>query len=190
MRGGRRGDPAHLAGCPRPVIPMSITRRQFAALGGQALPPPLAVGQALPPAVAVAQTRSPLQTAPAPHFTPPICLYSQTVVKVEYADLPPVVKGMGFDYCDLSVQAGGHVKPDMASLDLVRAVESLRGAGIDVPVVTTALTSAQDPNANGVLGVAGIMKIPLFRPGHWKYGDADVMTRLAEVRRDIDRKST
>jgi sugar phosphate isomerase/epimerase len=92
---------------------------------------------------------------------------------------------MGFDYCDLSVQAGGHVKPDMASLDLVRAIESLRGAGIDVPVITTALTSAQDPNANEVLGIAGIMKIPLFRPGHWKYGDADVMTRLAEVRRDV-----
>jgi sugar phosphate isomerase/epimerase len=154
---------------------MQFTRRQFAAL----------VGQALPSALAVAQTRTPLQTAPTPHFLPPICLYSQTVVKVEYADLPPVVKGMGFDYCDLSVQAGGHVKPNMASLDLVRAVETLRGAGIDVPVITTILTSAQDPNANEVLGIAGIMKIPLFRPGHWKYGDGDVMTRLAEVRRDI-----
>jgi sugar phosphate isomerase/epimerase len=92
---------------------------------------------------------------------------------------------MGFDYCDLSVQEGGHVRPDMASLDLVRAVEHLRGAGIDVPVITTALTSAQDPNAREVLGVAGIIKIPLFRPGHWKYGDADVMTRLSEVRRDV-----
>jgi len=154
---------------------MQLTRRQFAAL----------VGQALPPAVAMAQSRPALQTAPAPHFTPPICLYSQVVVKIEYADLPPAVKGMGFDCCDLSVQAGGHVKPDMASLDLVRAVESLRGAGIDVPVITTALTSAQDPDARDVLGIAGIMKIPLFRPGHWKYGDGDVMARLTEVRRDV-----
>jgi sugar phosphate isomerase/epimerase len=154
---------------------MPLTRRQFAAL----------VGQALPPVLAAAQSRTPLQTAPAPHFTPPICLYSQAVVKVEYADLPPVVKGMGFDCCDLSVQPGGHVKPDMASLDLVRAVESLRGAGIDVPVITTALTSAQDPDAREVLGVAGIMKIPLFRPGHWKYGDGDPMTRLADVRREV-----
>jgi sugar phosphate isomerase/epimerase len=92
---------------------------------------------------------------------------------------------MGFDGCDLSVQPGGHVRPNMASLDLVRAVESLRGAGIDVPVITTSLTSAQDPDANEVLGIAGIIKIPLFRPGHWGYGDGDVMTRLAEVRRDI-----
>ncbi len=132
-----------------------------------------------------AQTRPRIQEAPAPRVTPPVCLYSQAVVKVEYADLAPVLKGLGCDGCDLSVQAGGHVRPDMASLDLTRAVESLRGAGIDVPVITTALTSAQDPNAQEVLGIAGIIKVPLFRPGHWKYGAADVMTRLSEVRRDV-----
>jgi sugar phosphate isomerase/epimerase len=150
---------------------MALTRRQFLAAG--------VVAQA------AAQSRPGIQTAPAPRSTPPICLYSQAVVKVEYADLAPVLKGMGFDGCDLSVQAGGHVRPDMASLDLVRAVESLRGAGIDVPVITTALTSAEDPNAREVLGVAGIIKIPLFRPGQWRYGDADVMSRLSEVRRDV-----
>jgi sugar phosphate isomerase/epimerase len=146
---------------------MALNRREFLA------------------AAAAAQSRSPIQTAPAPHATPPLCLYSQAVVKVEYADLAPVLKGMGFDGCDLSVQAGGHVRPDMASLDLVRAVESLRGAGIDVPVVTTALTTALDPNAREILGVAGMIKIPLFRPGHWRYGDGDVMARLTEVRRDV-----
>jgi sugar phosphate isomerase/epimerase len=153
------------------AISMGLNRRQFLA--------------AAVAAQAAAQTRPELQTAPAPHSTPPLCLYSQVVVKVEYADLPPVLKGMGFDGCDLSVQAGGHVRPDMASLDLVRAVEHLRGAGIDVPVISTALTSVQDPNANEVLGIAGIIKIPLFRPGHWRYGDGDVMTRLSEVRRDV-----
>jgi sugar phosphate isomerase/epimerase len=150
---------------------MALTRRRFLAAAAAAQ--------------AAAQSRPEIQTAPLPHFTPPLCLYSQAVVKVEYADLAPVLKGIGFDGCDLSVQAGGHVRPDMASLDLVRAVESLRGAGLDVPVITTALTSAQDPNAREVLGVAGVIKIPLFRPGHWRYGDAELMTRLSEVRRDI-----
>jgi sugar phosphate isomerase/epimerase len=150
---------------------MVLTRRRFLAAAAAAR--------------AVAQTRPEIQMAPPPHVRPPICLYSQVLVKVEYADLAPAIKGLGFDGCDLSVQAGGHVRPDMASLDLVRAVESLRGAGIDVPVITTALTSAQDPDAREVLGVAGIIKIPLFRPGHWKYGGADPMARLTEVRRDV-----
>ena len=153
------------------MISMTFTRRQFLAAAAAAQ--------------AAAQSRPGVMTAPMPRSTPPLCLYSQAVVKVEYADLAPILKGMGFDGCDLSVQAGGHVRPDMASLDLVRAVESLRGAGIDVPVITTALTSAQDPDAREVLGIAGIVKVPLFRPGHWKYGDADIMARLSEVRRDI-----
>jgi len=150
---------------------MGLTRRQFLA--------------AATAAQAAAQTHPELQMAPPPHSRPPICLYSQILIKIEYADLPPAVKGLGFDGCDLTVQAGGHVRPDMASLDLVRAVESLRGAGIDVPVITTALTSAQDPDAPDVLGIAGIIEIPLFRAGHWKYGEGDITSRLSEVRRDV-----
>lgn len=151
---------------------MVLTRRQVLAAAAAA-------------AQAGAQSRPVLQTAPPALSRPALCLYSQVLVKIEYADLAPAVKSLGFDGCDLSVQAGGHVRPNMAALDLVRAVESLRGAGIDVPVITTALTSAQDPDAREVLGIAGIIKIPLFRAGHWRYSDGDISARLADVRRDV-----
>ncbi len=150
---------------------MALNRRQFLAAAG-------ALG-------ASAQTRPGALPYPKPRVTPPLCLYSQIVIKIEYADLGPILSGMGFDGCDLTVQAGGHVAPDRASLDLVRAVESMRGAGIDVPVVSTALIAAEDPNAREILGIGGILKIPLFRPGNWKYGGGDVMARLTEVRRQI-----
>ncbi len=150
---------------------MAINRRQF-----------LAAASAV---TAAAQTPPSPLPFPKPRVTPPVCLYSQIVVKIEYADLGPILSGMGFDGCNLSVQAGGHVAPDQASLDLVRAVESMRGAGVDVPVITTAITSPADPNVREVLGIGGILKLPLFRPGRWKYGAGDVLTRLTEVRRDI-----
>ena len=54
-----------------------------------------------------------------------------------------------------------------------------------MPLITTALTSPQDPNATQVLGIAGIIKIPCFRPGHWAYGPGDPQTRLAAVRPQI-----
>ncbi len=136
-------------------------------------------------ATAAAQTRSGSLPLPKPRTTPPVCLYSQAVIKIEYADLGPILGGMGFDGCNLSVQAGGHIAPNQASLDLVRAVEAMRGAGVDVPVITTALTAADDPDAREVLGIGGILKVPLFRPGRWKYGAGDIMARLAEVRRSI-----
>jgi L-ribulose-5-phosphate 3-epimerase len=150
---------------------MGITRRHFLAAASAAS--------------AAAQSRAVLPDEPKPRVTPPLCLNSQIVIKIEYADLGPVLRGFGFDGCDLTVRAGGHVAPDQASLDLVRAAESIRGAGVDVPVITTALTSAQDPTAREVLGIGGIVKIPLFRAGYWKYGNGDLMARLIEVRRDI-----
>ncbi len=134
---------------------------------------------------ALAQSRPGIQQAPSPRLSPPICLYSRAVVKIDYADLAPVLKGLGFDGCDLSVEPGGHVAPNMASLDLTRAVESLRGGGIDVPLITTNLVSVQDRDATQVLGIAGIIKVPYFRPGHWAYGAGDPQTRLAAVRPQI-----
>ena len=148
---------------------MQFTRRQILAAAA---------------ARAFAQSRPGIQQAPAPRTTPPLCLYSQALVKIDYADLAPALRGLGFDGCDLSVQPGGHVAPHMASLDLTRAVESLRGGGIDVPLITTALTSAQDPNAEEVLGIAGIIKISYFRPGHWAL-TGDPQTRIAAARRQI-----
>jgi sugar phosphate isomerase/epimerase len=150
---------------------MGITRRQFFAAASAA------------PAAAQSLTAPP--GSPKPRTLPPLCLHSQIVVKIEYPDLGPILRGFGFDGCDLTVRDGGHVAPTMASMDLVRAAESIRGAGVDVPVISTALTSAQDPGAREVLAVGGIVKIPLFRPGQWKYGDRDIMTRLTEVRRDM-----
>lgn len=147
---------------------MKISRRHFLASA----------------AVAHAAAQNP-PAEPKPRATPPICLYSQAVIKIDYADLGSILGGMGFDGCNLTVQKGGHISPGAASMDLVRAVESIRGAGIDVPVISTSLTSLEDPDAQEVLGVARILKIPLFRPGHWKYLAGDPMTRLAEVRRDI-----
>ena len=50
---------------------------------------------------------------------------------------------------------GGHVLPERAADDLPRAVEAAREEGLDVPMITTALTSADDPTARPILSTAG-----------------------------------
>jgi L-ribulose-5-phosphate 3-epimerase len=145
---------------------MAISRRHFLVL-----PAAQAAAQSLP--------------APKPAVAPQLCLYSQVFIKVEYADLAPIIKGFGVDACDLSMQPGGHVRPDRASLDLVRAVESLRGGGVDVPVITTAFTNMEDPNARETFAICQILKLTLCKAGVWKYGAGDVMARLNEARREI-----
>jgi sugar phosphate isomerase/epimerase len=143
---------------------MDVTRRAFALGGAAAL-------QA---------------SAQAPKATPTICLFSKHLPKVHYSKLGGVLKDLGFAGCDLTVRPGGHVEPSLAAADLYRAVESIRAQGVEVPMITTALVTANDPTARPVLGIAGRMKVPYFKLGYWPYRTADdIEARVAEVRREV-----
>jgi sugar phosphate isomerase/epimerase len=124
--------------------------------------------------------------AQAPKPAPTICLFSKHLPKIHYSELGGVLKGLGFAGCDLTVRPGGHVEPALAAADLYRAVESIRAEGVEVPMITTALVSAADPTARPVLGIAGRMKVPYFKPGYWHYQPTDnIEARVAAVRRDV-----
>ncbi len=51
----------------------------------------------------------------------------------------------GFRAVDLTVRPDGHVLPERVEDDLPRAVETLRRSGLTVPMITTAITDANDP---------------------------------------------
>jgi L-ribulose-5-phosphate 3-epimerase len=149
---------------------MSITRRQLLAGLGAALP----LG---------AQSRG--AGAMQPRLTPSICLYSQVLIEIGQVDLPMVVQGLGFDGVDLSVQPGGHVPPSKVPNYLMPALEACTGIGLDVPMLTTALTSL-DNDAQQILGLATFIKVPFFRPGHWKFsGSPAIEMQLPLVQRDV-----
>ena len=104
----------------------------------------------------------------APAAVPPLCLFSKALAKVGYTDLGEIVKQLGFDGVDLTVRPGGHVEPRLSNVDLVRAFESIAGAGLECPIITTGLTSPMDPGALAVLAISGRTSIPLFRVGEWR----------------------
>jgi sugar phosphate isomerase/epimerase len=121
-----------------------------------------------------------------PRTKPPVCLYSKQLAKVQYDELGKVLRDLGFDGCDLSVEAGGHVLPEHAQADLVRAVLAITDVGLDVPMFTTSITSPADPNIRLVLGIGNFMGVPLFRPGVWTYnGTSAIEARLAQVQGEI-----
>ena len=121
-----------------------------------------------------------------PRITPAVCLYSKVLVKVGYIDLPMSVQALGFDGVDLSVEADGHVVPEKAPNQLMPALEACTGIGLDVPMITTGLTKAQEKDAQEVLGLATYIGVPYFRPGHWKCtGSVQIEMQLPYVQRDI-----
>jgi hypothetical protein len=103
------------------------------------------------------------------------------LIKIEYEALGMVLRDLGFDGCDLAVVPGGHVPPEKAGSELMRAIESVSGVGLEVPILTTAMTSGGDPAGRTVLSIAGFMGIPVFRPGYWHYGTSYTVYLLAAL---------
>jgi sugar phosphate isomerase/epimerase len=130
---------------------------------------------AAPMATATLSTRP---AAARPARPGPICLFSKHLPTLAGKDLARAIKGVGFAGVDLTVRPDGHVKPDTVARDLPPAIEAIRGEGLAVPLVTTVLTSAQDPTAGPILATAGKLGVPLFKPGYWKYQYKDVRREI------------
>jgi L-ribulose-5-phosphate 3-epimerase len=108
------------------------------------------------------------------------CLFSKHLPELSWGDLGRAVKEAGFDGVDLTVRAGGHVAPERAAVDLPRAVDAVHSAGLDIPMISTDLTSADTPVARPLLETAAASGIRYFKTGYWRFTSSpDVREQVA-----------
>jgi sugar phosphate isomerase/epimerase len=110
---------------------------------------------------------------------PALCLFSGSVQGLEYSELPLIAKQLGFDGVDLTVRPGGHVEPRLSNVDLVRAIEEVRGPGLEVPVITTALTTPFDPTVLPVVAIAGHTQVSLYIAGFFRANNPNYKREIA-----------
>jgi len=165
-------------------------RRALAALGASAL----LARDARPQAAAEKNGGPKAGVAQAPRATPLICAFSQNLIKVPYPELGMIAQQIGYDGVDVTVMEGGHVNPRITNVDLVRAFESVRGAGLEVPMITTTITTINEQTAYPILAITGHTQVHLYRLGFWPYAGPngvalnqgiDISRRLAQVRSDL-----
>src|SRR5689334_6633119 len=121
-----------------------LSRREFVIRAGAAA---ATLGALAPVAHALAATT-------VRRDEPVIAVFSKHLQWLPFADVGPVIAESGFRAVDLTVRPDGHVLPDRVEDDLPRAVETLRRAGLTVPMMTTAITDANDPLTRRVLTTA------------------------------------
>ena len=149
----------------------SISRREF-----------LQVSSA---AAALAAGTAPLSggvAAPSPATGPyrgTFCLFSKPVPQMSWKELAQSAKRAGYGGIDLTVRREGHVLPANVVEDLPKAVATIRGEGMEVPMITTELLSADDPTAAPILSTASKLSIPVIKPGYYHYKFVDVRKELA-----------
>ncbi len=117
-------------------------------------------------ALALHRTGWAQQESPA---TPPVCVFSKHLEHLDYAELAKTCRDLRLDGVDLTVRRGGHVLPENVAEDLPRAVEAIRAEGLDVPMITTRLSSGEDPEARPILEAASQLGIRYFRCGTFGY---------------------
>jgi L-ribulose-5-phosphate 3-epimerase len=166
---------------------MPVSRRDFhrtsLALGvGSALSPLRVLGAA---AGSSQHEGAPGFAHPAPasarSFRGALCFFSKHLGELGPSEMAIAVKEAGFDAVDLTVRPKGHVEPQRVTDDLPRAVAAIRRAGLGVPMITTALTSADDRSARPTLVAAREAGIGYFKPGYYRYALKDIHAEIAGV---------
>ena len=98
-----------------------------------------------------------------------ICVFSKHFQWTDVKEAAAIAKDLGFDGVDLTVRNGGHVLPERVESDLPLAVETVRNAGLEVPMITTGITDAATPYAEAILSAASRLGIRHYRWGGLSY---------------------
>lgn len=120
---------------------------------------------------------------PASSVALPICLFSKPLHNRPFAELPAVLREIGFGAVDLTCRPQGHVLPERVADDLPRACELFQAAGIAIPMITTEITDAGEGNAPTIIETASKLGIRHIKLGYYRYGDLRrIRETLAEVK--------
>jgi sugar phosphate isomerase/epimerase len=98
-----------------------------------------------------------------------MAFFSKHLGDLPLAEAGQVIQDLGFERVDLTVRPGGHVLPRNARSELLAAVRMCADLGLEVPLITTGITSAEDPFAVDIFKVAGEAGIPNLKLGYWPY---------------------
>ncbi len=115
-----------------------------------------------------------------------ICYFSKPLHGMtDYGELARAAQSMGFDGLDLTVRPGGHVAPDRVTEDLPKAASAIRDAGLELPMITTALTTAADPAARPIFSAAAKLGVRFVKAGYYHYQHKDVRKELENAGKEF-----
>jgi len=114
-----------------------------------------------------------------------LVMFSKHLAELSIEEAARRAGEIGFEGLDLTVREGGHIQPADAVAALPPAVERVRQMGYDIPMITTGITSAEDPNAEDVFRAASAAGVRDLKLGYWRYEGFGSMRRQIEEVRDL-----
>lgn len=116
----------------------------------------------------------------------PLVMFSKMLQEFSVAEAARRIKELGFDGVDLTVRPKGHVEPENVGLALPEALKAIRDQGLSVPMITTGITSADDPAAEPTMAAAVHEDIRYLKLGYWRAPRGGLVEAIEQTRRDLD----
>lgn len=104
-----------------------------------------------------------------------LVMFSKMLQEFDVAEMGRIVRDLGFDGVDLTVREAGHVLPQEVADKLEPAVATLADLGLTVPMITTGITSADDPTAEPIFRAAAACGIRRLKLGYWQVREFGTM---------------
>lgn len=112
-----------------------------------------------------------------------LCMFSKYLQSRNCTQLGEALRELGFANVDLTVRAAGHVLPERVAEDLPKACEDLKRSGVRVAMITTEITSADQPHAEATIAAAASLGIRYLKLGYYYYRDLTAIPRtFTEIR--------
>src|SRR5262245_30660214 len=115
-----------------------------------------------------------------------LVMFSKMLQEFSVADAAKRIKQLGFDGVDLTVRPKGHIEPESVGKDLPRAIGEIHAQGLDVPMISTAITRATDPHAEATAEAAARQGIRLLKLGYWNAQKDKLRDAIDQARRSLD----
>lgn len=114
-------------------------------------------------------------------------MFSKHLQTLSILEAGRMMKSLGFDGMELTVRPGGHILPEQVDEALARAVEELKGIGLEVPALVVEIQNARQAYAADVCRAAGRVGATVLRTSSYRYqGFGAIREQIAAARRDVD----
>lgn len=115
-----------------------------------------------------------------------LVMFSKNLIEMPVEEAGRRVVEIGFDGLDLTVRPGGHLEPANARR-LPVVVKTLSCLGCAVPMLTTAITGAEEPFAEDIFAAAAEAGVTDLKLGYWRYeGFGSIRRQVDQVRHQLD----
>lgn len=99
----------------------------------------------------------------------PICAFTKCLQFLNFDQIGEVLARLEFDGADITVRPEGQIEPENAKSELPKAVKTLQKSDVGVPMMTTAITDADDKLSVETLKIAADSGIKYYRMGWLAY---------------------